>query len=419
MGLTMSEKILAKHAGLAKVAPGDIVTVKADYAIMPDLAFTEKLGELQRVWDPERIIIVFDHIAPAANVALAEAHKSAREFARKFGIRHLYDVGRQGVAHELAAEKGFFKPGGLIACPDSHTATCGAFNCAGRGLGLPEMLYVMATGETWFPVCETLLFEIKGKMPQMVMSKDVILHIAGKYGVDFALNKNVEFTGPTVKEWSVSSRMTVANMCVEIGAEFVLFEADEKLLAYLEGAEAKGPFEPVAPDRDANYSDKIEVDVTTIEPQVALPHSPGNSRPVSEVEGVEVDQVFIGSCCNGRFEDLEVAARILRGRRVHPNVRLIVTPATQRVCREALRAGFIDIFLEAGACVTNPTCGACYGGHMGVLASGERCLSTANRNFQGRMGSRDALIYLASPATAAASAVTGRITDPRRFGGAM
>lgn len=416
MGMTIAEKILSDHAGLKEVSPGDIVTVKVDYAIQPDLAFTEKLGELQKVWDPNHIIIVMDHVAPAANVALAEAQKSGRDFARKFGIKHLYDVGRQGVGHDIAAEHGFLRPGGLIACPDSHTSTSGAFNCGGRGLGIPEMLYAMAKGETWFPVCETLRFKIMGKMPEMVMSKDVILHIAGTYGTEVAVNKNVEFTGPTVSEWSLSSRITVANMAAEIGAEFALFEADQKVFEYLRTRTTE-PFTPVNPDKDAQYSETYEIYVPKIEPQVASPHSPGNSKPVSESEGTPIDQVFVGSCCNGRLEDLDVVANILRGRTIHPDVRMIITPTTRETYALALEKGLIKIFLEAGACVTNPTCGACYGGHMGVLASGERCISTANRNFQGRMGSEDALIYLASPATAAASAVAGKISDPRRLRG--
>jgi 3-isopropylmalate/(R)-2-methylmalate dehydratase large subunit len=416
MGMTIAEKILACHGGVEKVRPGDIITVKVDYAIQPDLAFTEKLGELQRVWDPDRILLVFDHVVPAANVALAEAHQYARNFAKRLGITHVYDVGRQGVAHEVAAEKGFLRPGGLIACPDSHTATSGAFNCAGRGLGLPEMLYAMAKGETWFPVCETLRFRIVGKMPDGVMSKDVILHIAATYGTEAAVNKNVEFMGPTVSEWSLSSRITVANMAAEIGAEFALFEADQKVIDYV-GSRTDKPFEPVRPDPDAEYSETYEIDVSNLEPQVALPHSPGNARPVSESEGTPIDQVFVGSCCNGRLEDLECVARILHGRTVHPSVRMIITPTTRETYLQALEKGLIKLFVDAGACVTNPTCGACYGGHMGVLAPGERCISTANRNFQGRMGSKDAFIYLASPATAAASAVTGKITDPRRWRG--
>ena len=413
MGMTIAEKILANHAGVKKVSPGDIVTVKVDYAFQPDLAFTEDLGELQKVWDPDRIMIVFDHVAPAANVALAEAHKLARDFARKFGIKHVYDIGRHGVAHEIMAENGFLRPGGLIACPDSHTATSGAFNCAGRGLGLPEMLYAMAKGETWFQVCETLRFKIVGQMPERVMSKDVILHIAGRYGTEVAVNKNVEFTGPTVSEWSLSSRITVANMAAEISAEFALFEADRKVIDYV-SSRTREAFTPVTPDADARYCETFEIDVSKIEPQVSVPHSPGNSKPVSEVEGTPIDQVFVGSCCNGRLEDLQVVAEILRGRKVHPDVRMIITPTTQETYAQALEAGLIKVFVDAGACVTNPTCGACYGGHLGVLAAGERCISTANRNFQGRMGSKEAFIYLASPATAAASALAGKITDPRR-----
>jgi 3-isopropylmalate/(R)-2-methylmalate dehydratase large subunit len=274
----------------------------------------------------------------------------------------------------------------------------------------------MAKGQTWFPVCETLRFRIVGQMPEWVMSKDVILHIAGAYGTEVAVNKNVEFTGPTVSQWSVSSRVTVANMAVEIGAEFALFEADQKVIDYVR-SRTDEPFSPVSPDEDALYWETREIDVSNLEPQVALPHSPGNSRPISESEGAPIDQVFVGSCCNGRLEDLEVAARILRGRTVHPDVRMIVTPTTRETYTRALETGLIKVFVEAGACVTNPTCGACYGGHLGVLAAGERCLSTANRNFQGRMGSKDSLIYLASPATAAASAVAGKITDPRRLKG--
>ncbi len=416
MGMTIAEKILASHAGLKEVSPGDIVTVKVDSAVQLDLAFLQRYGELQKVWNPDRIIIVLDHVIPAANVPIAEAHKLARQLAKRCGIKNLYDVGRQGIAHEVAAEKGFIRPGWLIACPDSHTATSGALNCAGRGLGLPEMLYAMAKGETWFPVCETILFKIVGKMPEMVMSKDIILHIAGLYGTEIAINKNIEFTGPTVSEWSLSSRVTVANMAAELSAEFVLFEADEKVSEFLR-SRVHEPLTPVKADPDAKYCETYEIDASKVEPQVALPHSPGNSKPVSESEGTPIDQVLLGSCTNARFEDLEIAANILRGKKVHPDVRMIVTPTTQETYAHALEAGLIKVFVDAGACVTNPTCGACYGGSMGLLAAGERCLSTTNRNFQGRMGSNDSFVYLASPATAAASAVTGKITDPRRIKG--
>ncbi len=419
MGMSITEKILANHAGLKKVSPGDIVTVKVDYAMQMDAVFADKyIGELKKVWDPNRVLIVLDHVAPAANVVMAEAHRAARNFAKKFGIKHFYDLGRQGISHEVAAEKGFLRPGELYACADSHTATSGAFNCAGRGVGQLEMLHVMATGETWFPVVDTLRFRIAGKMPEMVMSKDVILYIAAKYGTEVAANKNVEFTGSTVSEWSVSSRVTVANMAAEISAEFCLFEADQKLIDYVR-SKTNEPFTPVGPDADAKYLETYEVDASKIEPQVALPHSPGNSRPVSESEGLPIDHVFLGTCTNGRFEDLAVAAQILRGKKVHPDVRMVITPTTHETYAHALDAGLIKVFIDAGACVTNPTCGACDGGHLGLIAGGDRCISTGNRNFQGRMGSKDALIYLASPATAAASAVTGKITDPRQLRGVI
>lgn len=413
MGMTIAEKILARHAGLEKVSPGDIVTVNVDYAILLDVNFISTyFKEIKKVWDPDRLIIALDHLIPAANVIAAESHKSARELAKKFGIKHLYDIGKNGIAIELAGEKGLLRPGGLIACADSHTATSGAFNCAGRGLGGVEMLYVIATGETWFPVCDTIRFNFSGDMPEMVMSKDVILHIAATYGTEIAVNKNVEFAGPTVSGWSLSSRGTAANMAAEINAEFAIFEADQKVMDHMRSV-TNETFTPVAPDADAQYLKSYNIDVSKIEPQVAFPHSPGNARPVSEAEGLPIDQVFVGSCCNGRLEDLEVVAKILRGRTVSPNVRMIITPTTQDTFIRALEKGLIKVFYEAGACVTNPTCGACYGTHMGVLAAGERCLSTANRNFQGRMGSEEALIYLASPATAAASAVAGKIIDPR------
>jgi len=419
MGMTMAEKVLARAAGRGEVKPGEYVTAKVDQVMVHE-AFAAvyrimKEAGIERVWDSSKIAILFDHSVPAPTVANAEAHKLIRQGVKKFGIESWYDM-KAGICHQIMGEKGHIIPGELVLGTDSHSTTYGAFGAAGAGIGVSEMAYVLATGELWMRVPSTLKFVLKGDLPEGVVSKDIILYIAGKYTTEVAQYKAVEFKGTTAERMSIASRMTMANMGVEIGAKFAFFEADEKTLDYLlqyvreEARKRVGIFKA---DPDARYEQVYEVDVSRLEPQVAFPHDVGNVRPISEVGEVKVNQAFLGSCTNGRFEDLEIAAAILKGEKVHPETRLIVIPASWRIYLEALREGILETLIEAGAVVCNPGCGPCFGGHMGVLAAGERCIASSNRNFKGRIGSTEAEVYLGSPATVAASAIAGRIVDPR------
>ena len=421
MGMTMAEKVLAAASGSREVKPGEYVTAKVDQVMthegFADVYRVLKDAGIEKVWDPSRIAVMLDHFVPAPSVATAEAHKSIREAVEKFKIENWYDM-KAGICHQIMAEKGHVIPGELILGTDSHSTTYGAFGAAGAGIGASEMAYVLGTGELWMRVPSTIQFVIKGKLPKGVMSKDIILYIAGNYTTEVAQYKAVEFKGPAVDRMSIASRMTIANMGVEIGAKFAFFEADEKtldyLLRYLKGKEKKkaGIFKA---DPDASYEQVIEIDVSRLEPQVAFPHDVGNVKPISAVGEIKVDQAFLGSCTNGRFEDLQIAAGILEGKKVHPETRLIVFPASWEIYLEALRGGILETLIEAGAVVCNPGCGPCLGGHMGLLASGEKCISSSNRNFKGRMGSTQAEVYLGSPATVAASAIAGRIVDPRQI----
>ncbi|RLI33685.1 3-isopropylmalate dehydratase large subunit [Candidatus Bathyarchaeota archaeon] len=420
MGMTIAEKILARSSGRRTVSSGEIVKAKIDVAMMVDVTAPLAIRSMremgrERVWDPERVIIVLDHLAPASSIAAAETHRTLRNFAKGQGIRGLYEVG-EGICHQILPEKGHVRPGEVVVGADSHTCTHGAFGAFATGVGSMDMAAVLATGKLWFRVPETVRVEIEGRLPEMVTPKDVILEVIGRIGADGATYKAVEFHGATVREMSIAGRMTLCNMAIEMGGKTGIVEADEKTLEYLKGR-AEAPLRPVRSDADAEYSERFTFEVTELEPRVAVPSSVDNVRAVSEVEGREVDQVLIGSCTNGRLEDLEVAARILKGRKVHRGVRLLVTPASREVYLKALRSGVLEVLLRTGAVVTNPTCGACWGGHIGVLAPGEVCLSTSNRNFVGRMGSPEAEVYLASPATAAASAIRGAITDPREMVG--
>lgn len=413
MGMTMIEKILSKHSGQPEVKPGDIVTCKIDWTVHLDLMFAvEGLFETpKKIYNPERQIVIMDHVVPAPTVLDADAGVKARNFVKKFGIPHFYDVGRHGIGHQMIAENGYALPGQILACGDSHTCASGALNCAARGLGPAEMLYVACKGETWYQVGPTIKYILYNSLPSFVSGKDVFLYIAGKYGD--AANKNVEFGGPGIANLSIADRQSIATMCAEISAEFATFPYDEKLEEYLKDR-AKEPFEPVESDPDASYEAVHEIDLSEIVPYVSLPDFvPNNTKPVTELEGLEINQAYIGSCANGRLEDIEVAANIVKGRKVAPNVRLIVTPASQNIYKEAVKAGYVETLIESGALVTNSTCGACYGGHMGLIGAGERCLSSSTRNFKGRMGSSQSEVMLASPATVAASAITGKITDPR------
>lgn len=417
MGMTMVEKILASRAGLEKVRPGQMVMARIDRTRIIDMMVPEieahmrDLG-IDRVWDTDRVVLPVEHQVPPSTLSDADAYVAARDFARKYGIKNFYEIGSHGICHQLFVEEGFARPGELVAANDSHTTAYGALNVASRGIGPVEMVYVLKHGKLWFKVPETIRFEIDGRLPPGVFSKDLVLYIAGKYGADVALNKSAEFVGTAVEAMSLESRLTIATMGVDLGAKFLIFEADEKVVKYLED-KAGDPYSPVTSDGDAGFSRVVKIDAGQLEPYVACPHDLSNSVPVKEVTGVALNQAFLGSCTNGRIEDLRVAAAILKGGKIARGVRMIVIPASMKVYRQALREGLIEIFLDAGAMVDGPTCGPCGGGGKGVLGSGERCISSTNRNFRGRMGSPDSEVYLSSPATVAASAVAGQITDPR------
>jgi 3-isopropylmalate/(R)-2-methylmalate dehydratase large subunit len=415
MSMTIIEKILARRAGLAKVSPGDLVVVDVDIAVLIDNAFIPSgWREVLHVAHPERVVVVFDHRAPAPDRGAAAMQRTGREFAKRFGITRMHDAGRDaGISHVVVAEHGYARPGTVLICADSHTCSSGAFNCAARGVGAPDMLYAVTTGETWFRVGETVRYDFAGHLKAGVTAKDVFLHICERHGAH--TNQNVEFGGPGLAHLSINARRTIATMAAELSADFATFEADHVLLDYVR-ARTDAPFEVQHPDVDATYNDRRAIDLGSMEPLIALPDSViKNSVPVGEVAGVAIDQAFIGSCANGTLDDLALAAKVLRGRRVAPGVRLIVTPGSQAILREAVRAGYVETLLEAGAVVTNATCGACGGGHMGVLGPGETCITASTRNFKGRMGDPSARIYMASPATVAASAIAGAIAHPGEF----
>jgi homoaconitate hydratase family protein len=418
MGMTMAEKILARHAGETKVQAGQFVTAKVDWLQALDNIFSfyndvKEIG-IKEVWDPTRIVVDCSHQNPPSDIRAAERYAINRKFVEDFGIIHWDEVGRSGIGHQTFPEKGFALPGSLIAGVDSHTTTYGAFNAASTAIQGVEACYLAAKGEIWFRVPETIRFEISGELPPMVMGKDLILKIAGDYGTDIGLYKSVEFVGAAVEKMSLSARWTIANMGIEIGAKFAMFEADEKTFEYLRGRTAES-FTPVDSDADAAFEKTYQLNANDLEPQVACPHEVGNVKPVSQVKGVAIQQAFLGSCTGGRMEDLVVAAEMIKGKKVFPKVRLIVIPASVEIYKEALQTGVLATLIDAGAFVCGPSCGPCggAGGHMGILAAGERCISATNRNWKGRMGSPESEVYLASPATVAASAIAGVITDPR------
>ncbi len=416
--MTISEKILARASGSERIQAGEIVKARVDVALIPDLTAIlsfkamKEMG-LDQVWDSERVVVVLDHVAPASSINAATIHRDIRLIVEEQRIKHFYDVDA-GVCHQVLAEKGHVKPGMLVVGADSHTCTHGAFGAFATGVGSTDMGAVLATGKLWFKVPETIRIVVDGALPELVAPKDLILRIIGEVGADGATYNAVEFTGSTIEAMSISGRMTLCNMVIEMGAKTGIVEPDERTLAYLSGR-AEGSLETVKGDIDAKYKRVLHFDVADLEPQVSCPHKVDNVRPVSEVEGTRIDQAFIGSCTNGRMEDLEAAASILRGRHVHPDVRLLVIPASREVYLDSMDAGLLKVFTEAGGLVCNPSCGACFGGHIGILAPEEVGLATSNRNFRGRQGSPDAEVYLASPATAAASAVTGVITNPREL----
>jgi 3-isopropylmalate/(R)-2-methylmalate dehydratase large subunit len=418
MGMTMVEKILARAAGRDSVSPGEIVNVAVDTTVLIDLNFYHGYWhEFIKIDDPERVVVVFDHIVPPKDAQSAEALRRGRRFIKKFGIQRVHDVGpRMGISHQIIADEGYALPGSVLACIDSHTCSAGAFNCLARGMGNPEMVFITAKGTTWFWVAETIQYRLEGELPPDVSAKDIFLHIAQEYGEH--ANYNVEFVGPAIAHMSLNARRTLATMCSEISVEFVVFEADDKVVEHVRARTTRA-FEPQFADADARYAEVRVIDLATIEPMVAWPDTVvRNSRPVGEAHGIAIDQAFIGSCANGTLDDLEVAARILKGRTVASSVSLIVTPGSQAIYLEAVRRGYVDTLVSAGAVVTSATCGACAGLHMGVLAAGERCITASTRNFRGRMGSAEAEIFMGSPATVAASAIRGEIADPRQFLGA-
>ena len=419
MGMTMTQKILAAHAGLPEVKAGDLIEAKLDLVLGNDVttpvavSVFDKAG-FTRVFDKDKIAIVLDHYTPCKDIKSAQLCKTARDFARRFQITHFFDVGQVGIEHALLPEKGIVAPGELIIGADSHTCTYGALGAFSTGVGSTDMAAGMASGENWFRVPSAIKVVLTGKMRPYVSGKDVILHLIGLIGVDGALYKSIEFTGEGVKNLTMDDRFTIANMAIEAGGKCGLFPSDEKTLAYCRDHNSPDA-KLIAPDAGATYERIVRIDVSNMEPQVSCPHLPENTKPVSEVKDVAVNQVVIGSCTNGRISDMRDAAEVLKGRKVAKGVRCIVLPATPTIWRQAMKEGLFDIFTDAGCIVGPPTCGPCLGGHMGILGDGERCIATTNRNFRGRMGSLEAEVYLASPCTAAASAVTGVITSPEKL----
>ena len=417
MGMTMTQKILARHAGLEHVEAGQLIEAKLDLVLGNDItapvAITEfdKAG-LTQVFDRDKIAIVLDHSTPCKDIKSAQLCAQARAFAKRFQITHFYDVGQMGVEHALIPEKGLAAPGEAIIGADSHTCTYGALGAFSTGVGSTDMAAGMATGLAWFKVPSAIKVTLKGKFQPYVSGKDLVLHLIGMIGVDGALYRSLEFAGEGVAELSMDDRFTISNMAIEAGAKNGIFPVDEKTRAYLKDRVDR-TWEAVEPDPDAVYEREVVIDLNELKPTVALPHLPSNTHTVDEVAGMPVQQVIIGSCTNGRLEDMRKAAEVLKGRKVHEGVRCIVFPATQQIMLDAMAEGLVQIFIEAGCAVSTPTCGPCLGGHMGVLAEGERAISTTNRNFVGRMGPVSSEIILASPAVAAASAIAGCVADPR------
>jgi 3-isopropylmalate/(R)-2-methylmalate dehydratase large subunit len=415
--MNIIEKILADASGKKQVSPGEIIEANIDAAMIHDLTGPLAIKSFReigakKVWNSQRIVVIMDHIVPASSIISANLHRIVRNFVEEQNIQNFYDVGRGGVCHQVMPEKGHVRPGEVIAGADSHTCTYGAFGAFATGIGSTEMAAVFATGKLWFRVPEVIKVDVTGELQRMVTPKDVTLNIVGKIGADGAIYKGLEFGGSTIRDMSVDGRMVLCNMAVEMGAKAGIIEPDKKTLEYVKARTDK-PFKPVKSDPDSTYERVVDVNVSALEPQVAVPHSVDNVKPISKIEDTEVDQGFIGSCTNGRLEDLQSAAQILKGKKIARGVRLVVIPASQEIYLNALNEGLIKAFMDAGATIGNPNCGPCLGGHMGILAEGEVCISSSNRNFVGRMGSSKSFVYLASPATVAASAITGKITDPR------
>jgi len=429
MGHTLAEKIIGAHVvneerklAPREVEPGDLVEAAVDVVLANDITAPISLREFPKlgvdeVFDPERIVLVADHFAPNKDIKSAEQCAQMRRFAREKEIVNHFDVGQMGIEHVLLPEQGLVLPGDIVVGADSHTCTYGALGAFATGMGSTDIAVAMATGIVWLRVPETVRFVYTGELQPWVGGKDLILYTIGQIGVSGALYRAMEFAGPVIEQLSMANRLTMSNMAIEAGGKAGLITVDETTRTYVEAARERGQVERdytiYAPDADAAYEQVIEIDVSQIEPQVAFPHLPENARPASEAGTVKLDQAVIGSCTNGRLEDLRVAAQVLKGKRVHPDVRCIILPGTQTVYLEALHEGLIETFIEAGAAVSTPTCGPCLGGHMGILAAGERAISTTNRNFVGRMGHPESEVYLSSPAVAAASAIAGIITPPQ------
>ncbi len=416
MGMTMTEKILARHAGLERVVPGQLIKCRVDLVLANDITGPPAIVEFEKigrpVFDRHKIALVPDHFTPNKDIKSAEQAKSLREFAKQHDITHYWEIGRMGIEHVLLPEEGLIAPGELIIGADSHTCTYGALGAFASGVGHTDAGAAMATGDTWFKVPTAIKVELTGKPSRWVTGKDVILTLIGMIGVEGARYQALEFTGPGVASLTMTDRFTIANMAVEAGAKNGIFPVDGATEAYL-ADKVKRRYAAVAADPDAEYAQTVTIDLGGLTPTVAMPHLPENVKPASELNHIAINQAVIGSCTNGRLDDLAQAASVLAGRKIHPDVRAIVIPGTQQIYAEAMARGYIATFIRAGAVVSTPTCGPCLGGYMGILAAGERAISTTNRNFRGRMGHVDSEVYLSSPAVAAASAVTGHISDPR------
>ena len=416
MGMTMTEKILAKHAGRDSVSAGDLLVSQVDMVLANDITGPPAITEFEKigrpVFDKNKICLVPDHFSPCKDIKSATMCKRMRDFAHKHEIKNYFEVGRMGIEHALLPDQGLAAPGEIIIGADSHTCTYGALNALSTGMGQTDIGAAMASGTTWFKVPQAIKVNLVGKLPRFVRGKDIILTLIGMIGVDGARYQSLEFCGDGVAELTMADRFTICNMAIEAGAKNGIFPVDEKTIAYLEGRVTDRTWEAVTADEDAEYAQEITMELDKLVPVVAYPHLPENTHPASEGKEIKIDQVVVGSCTNGRLEDLAQAAEILKGKKVCDGVRMIIIPATQEIYKEAMRLGYIDTFIDAGAAVSTPTCGPCLGGYMGILAAGERAVSTTNRNFRGRMGHVDSEVYLASPYTAAASAITGYITSP-------
>lgn len=422
MGMTMTQKILAAHAGLPSVEAGQLIEAKLDVVMANDItgpmAVPVFYQMAEKVFDPEKVVLVPDHFTPNKDIKSAENSKSIREFAKKQGLKWYFEIGRMGIEHAILPEAGITVAGECIIGADSHTCTYGALGAFSTGVGTTDIATGMATGELWFKVPGAIQFVMTGKPSPYVSGKDIILHIIGKIGVDGALYKSMEFVGDGISELSMDDRFTMANMAIEAGAKNGIFLVDEKAENYMKEHSEK-TYKIYTPDEDAVYDEVVEINLGDVRPTVAFPHLPGNAKTIDEIEAMEpikIDQVVIGSCTNGRMEDMRRAAAVLKGHTVHPDVRVIVLPATQKIYKQCIQEGIVDVFIDAGCAFSTPSCGPCMGGHMGVLAAGEKCVSTTNRNFVGRMGHVDSLIYLASPEVAAASAIAGYIANPEKVG---